>query len=216
MVDRLVTIPQRTSVQPIGRSKEYGTDGIWRTHSQRAAPHAIRCARGGGSVGALSMSAYVDSFTFVAGGTPLADYSRHTGLPPEEGDARMRVLIVEDNAMNVEFFQDTLEAAGHVVVVERDGRRGLARAVADPFDVILLDIQMPQLDGAAVCRELRVAGVSTPILAVSAAAMPEQIARGKAAGFDEYLTKPISPGALRDAVARHALAGAQASQGSRS
>ena len=121
----------------------------------------------------------------------------------------MRLLIVDDNAMNVEFFQDTLEAAGHVVVIERDGRRGLARAVADPFDVILLDIQMPQLDGAAVCRELRVAGVATAILALSAAAMPEQIAQGKAAGFDEYLTKPISPAALRDAVGRHAGAPTQ-------
>jgi len=115
----------------------------------------------------------------------------------------MRVLIVDDNAMNVEFFQDTLEAAGHEVAVERDGRKGRDRAAADPFDVILLDIQMPELDGADVCRELRIAGVVTPILALSAAAMPQQIARGKAAGFDEYLTKPISPAALRDAVLRH-------------
>lgn len=118
----------------------------------------------------------------------------------------MRLLIVDDNAMNVEFFQDTLEAAGHEVVVEREGRTGRDRAVAGTFDVILLDIQMPELDGSAVCRELRALGVSTPILALSAAAMPEQVARGKAAGFDEYLTKPISPEALRAAVSRHGLA----------
>lgn len=117
----------------------------------------------------------------------------------------MRVLIVEDNAMNVEFFQDTLEAAGHAVVVERNGRAGRDRALAEPFDIVLLDIQMPELDGATVCRELRESGLSLPILALSAAAMPEQVARGQAAGFDEYLTKPISPRALRDAVTRHGL-----------
>jgi CheY-like chemotaxis protein len=117
--------------------------------------------------------------------------------------ASIRVLIVDDNWMNVEFFQDTLEAAGHTVGIERNGRAGRDRALAEPFDVILLDIQMPELDGVAVCRELRLAGVTVPLLALSAAAMPEQIARGEAAGFDEYLTKPISPAALRDAVLRH-------------
>lgn len=115
----------------------------------------------------------------------------------------MRVLIVDDNAMNVEFFQDTLEAAGHTTVVEHNGRAGRDRALAETFDLVLLDIQMPELDGAAVCRELRESGVATPILALTAAAMPDQVARGKAAGFDEYLTKPISPKALRDAVLRH-------------
>ena len=122
----------------------------------------------------------------------------------------MHVLIVDDNKMNVEFFQDTLEAAGHTIVIERDGRAGRDRALAEAFDVILLDIQMPELDGAAVCRELRLAGLTMPLLALSAAAMPEQVARGEAAGFDEYLTKPISPAALRNAVLRHGTRAATA------
>ena len=122
----------------------------------------------------------------------------------------MHVLIVDDNKMNVEFFQDTLEAAGHTIVIERDGRAGRDRALSEPFDVILLDIQMPELDGAAVCRELRLAGLTMPLVALSAAAMPEQVARGEAAGFDEYLTKPISPAALRNAVLRHGTRAATA------
>jgi len=112
--------------------------------------------------------------------------------------------------MNVEFFQDTLEAAGHTVGIERNGRAGRDRALAEPFDVILLDIQMPELDGVTVCRELRLAGVTVPLLALSAAAMPEQVSLGKAAGFDEYLTKPIAPAALRDAVLRHGTRAAAA------
>jgi CheY-like chemotaxis protein len=88
------------------------------------------------------------------------------------------------------------------VAIERDGERGRARALADSFDVILLDIQMPRMQGDAVCRALRDAGVSTPIVALTSAAMPDQVARGAEAGFDAYLTKPISPAALRDAARR--------------
>lgn len=118
----------------------------------------------------------------------------------------MRVLLVDDNAMNVELFADALESDGHEVVVERDGLRGRDRALGDRFDIVILDIQMPGLDGYAVCRELRAAGVNGPIVAVTSAAMPEQVGDGLAAGFDEYLTKPISPSALRAAVRRMARA----------
>lgn len=116
----------------------------------------------------------------------------------------MRLLVVDDSAMNVEFVVDALEKDGHAVAIERDGVSGRDRALAERFDLILLDIQMPGLDGVAVLRELRERGMRTPIVALSAAAMPEQIARGLAAGFDDYLVKPISLQALRDAVRRHA------------
>jgi two-component system, cell cycle response regulator DivK len=114
----------------------------------------------------------------------------------------MKVLVVDDNAMNVELFVDSLEADGHDVIVERDGPRGRARALAEPFDVIILDIQLPGVDGYAVCRDLRSAGTKGPILALSSAAMADQVDEGLAAGFDAYLTKPISPAALREAVRR--------------
>ncbi|HEV2250943.1 MAG TPA: response regulator [Candidatus Limnocylindria bacterium] len=106
--------------------------------------------------------------------------------------------------MNVELFVAALETDGHEVVVEYDGARAYARALAEPFDLLILDVQMPGMTGDAVCRALRKAGVVRPILAASALAMPEQIEHALAAGFDEYLTKPLSPLALRDAVRRHA------------
>ena len=106
--------------------------------------------------------------------------------------------------MNVELFVAALESDGHEVVVEYDGARAYARALAERFDLLILDIQMPGMTGDAVCRGLRAAGVRGPILAASALAMPEQIEHALAAGFDEYLTKPLSPTALRDAVRRHA------------
>lgn len=119
----------------------------------------------------------------------------------------MRVLLVEDNVMNVELFEASLAGDGHEVVVERDGVSGRDRALHEPFDVLILDIQLPGLDGLAICRDLRAAGVSAPILALSSAAMPAQVSRGLAAGFDAYLTKPISPSALRDAVRKAGQAG---------
>lgn len=118
----------------------------------------------------------------------------------------MRLLLVEDDRMNEELFVDALEGAGHAVVVERDGARGRDRALGERFDLIILDVQLPGVSGDAVCRSLRLAGVRAPILALSSSAMPEQIARAREAGFDAYLTKPISPAALRDAVRRHARA----------
>lgn len=112
----------------------------------------------------------------------------------------MRVLLVDDNAMNAELFTAVLETDGHEIVVERDGVDGRDRALAESFDLIILDIQMPRLGGHEVCRELRAAGNSGPIVALTSSAMPDQVKRGAETGFDAYLTKPISPAALRSAV----------------
>ena len=117
---------------------------------------------------------------------------------------RLRVLLVDDNEMNVELFSAVLEADGHHVTVERDGLSARERALAEPFDLLLLDIQLPGMDGYAICRSLRASGLGGPILALSSAAMPAHIRAGSEAGFDEYLTKPIAPSALRSAVRRFA------------
>jgi CheY-like chemotaxis protein len=114
----------------------------------------------------------------------------------------MRVLLVDDNGVNLELFQDTLESAGHEVVVETDALDGQRRALAEAFDLIVLDIQMPRADGYTVCRALRASGIRGPIVALSSNALPEHIAAGGEAGFDAYLTKPITPAALREAVGR--------------
>lgn len=115
----------------------------------------------------------------------------------------MRVLLAEDNATNIELFLATLETDGHDVVVETNGVAARDRALRERFDLIVLDIQMPGLDGNAVCTALRAAGIQGPILALSAAAMPEDVARGTASGFDDYLSKPIRPATLRAAVRRY-------------
>ncbi len=113
----------------------------------------------------------------------------------------MRILLVEDDQMNVELFESALESEGHEVVTERDGVAGEKRAF-DAFDLILLDIQLPKKDGLEVCRSLRAGGLRIPIVALSASVLPEEVARTTSAGFDLFLSKPISPRELRDAVRR--------------
>ena len=111
----------------------------------------------------------------------------------------MRILLVEDDPKNVELFEAALEGE-HVVVVERDGTSGQVRALAEPFDLILLDIQLPQKNGVEVCRSLRAGGLRIPIVALSASVLPDEVARIKAADFTVFLSKPISPSALRAAI----------------
>lgn len=116
----------------------------------------------------------------------------------------MRILLVEDNAANVELFEATLEHQGHVIVVERDGEAGQARAMSDPFDLILLDVQLPKRNGLDVCRALRSAGHREPIVALSASVLADEIAEAMAAGCNEFLSKPVRPDLLRSAVRRWA------------
>jgi CheY-like chemotaxis protein len=103
--------------------------------------------------------------------------------------------------MNIELFESALETDGHEIVTERDGAAGEARA-SDEFDLVLLDVQLPKKSGLEVCRSLRARGLRMPIVALSASVLPEEIARTKSAGFDEFLPKPISPRDLREAVRR--------------
>ena len=113
----------------------------------------------------------------------------------------MRLLLADDNEMNVEFFSAAL--TDFDLTIARDGQSALDIGLRERFDAILLDIQMPKLDGNQVCSALRSAGVRVPIIALTASAMPNEIIRGREAGFDDYLTKPIAPDALRDALAQH-------------
>lgn len=112
----------------------------------------------------------------------------------------MRILLIEDEPLNAEFFRAVLEREGHAVTHESSGLLGRARALGEPFDLILSDLDLPGMDGFALCRDLRRAGVRSPLVALTAFAESEEKALGMASGFDGYLTKPVSPGQLRAAV----------------
>jgi len=104
----------------------------------------------------------------------------------------MRLLVVEDELRLADLLGRGLREAGHHVEVRHDGSDALVAAVGRPFDVIVLDVMLPGLDGVGVCRTLRRRGDSTPILLLTArTAIPDRVA-GLDAGADDYLAKPFS------------------------
>jgi two-component system, OmpR family, response regulator len=115
----------------------------------------------------------------------------------------MNVLLVEDDERIVEFVRRGLQAEGHRVDVARGGMEAIRRAQARECQLIILDLLLPDLDGREVCRRLRAAQVTTPILMLTALDTLEDKVRGLRIGADDYLIKPF---AFEELLARvHAL-----------
>jgi DNA-binding response OmpR family regulator len=104
----------------------------------------------------------------------------------------MRVLLVDDDREVVEYVRRELEEESFEVVVAHDGASALRLAESAAFDIIVLDVMMPFMDGLQVTRSLRREAIITPILLLTGRDAPEEIVRGLEAGADDYLTKPFS------------------------
>lgn len=113
-----------------------------------------------------------------------------------------KILIVEDDDKIAEIEQDYLLANGFEVERAADGRSGLAMARQDQYDLILLDIMLPGLDGFAVCRELR-RYKEVPVLMVTARQEEVDVLRGLGVGADDYIMKPFNPNELVARVRSH-------------
>jgi DNA-binding response OmpR family regulator len=111
----------------------------------------------------------------------------------------MRILIIEDELPMRTALLETLRAEGYRVQGAADGIAGLELACTEPFDLILLDVMMPGLDGYAVCRELRKRGRDMPVLMLTAKALVDDRVAGLDSGADDYLVKPFS---LKELLAR--------------
>jgi two-component system cell cycle response regulator DivK len=109
-----------------------------------------------------------------------------------------RILVVEDNPLNLKLVRDVLQVAGYHVLEAQSGEEGLRIAKEDPPDLVLMDLQLPGIDGTETLRRLRegTLGPDVPVVAVTALAMAEDKERGSRAGFDGYVEKPISVRAL--------------------
>ena len=131
---------------------------------------------------------------------------------PDDANASCRILLVEDNAVNRTIAMKLLEKRGHVVIAVENGALAVDLTARERFDVVLMDIQMPVMDGltaTATIRERELGtGAHVPIIAVTAHALEEDRARCFAAGMDDYLPKPIRSGDLFEKVARFAPAAA--------
>ncbi|MBQ3665985.1 MAG: response regulator transcription factor [Lachnospiraceae bacterium] len=113
-----------------------------------------------------------------------------------------RILIIEDELSIAELEKDYLEIDGFEVVLESSGDTGLATALKENFDLILLDVMLPEIDGFEICRQIREVK-NTPILMVSAKKEDIDKIRGLGLGADDYITKPFSPSELVARVKAH-------------
>ena len=105
----------------------------------------------------------------------------------------MEILVVEDDERTVSFLRQSLEEDGYAVSIALDGRSALEQARRTPgFDLIVLDLQIPEPDGLAVCATLRQESIPTPILILTGRDAPQDVATGLDAGADDYLVKPFA------------------------
>jgi len=110
-----------------------------------------------------------------------------------------RILVVEDEPTIAIGLQDDLELEGYAVEVTNDGDVAMKRVLEGEFDLIVLDIMLPGLDGFAICREARMKGIRTPIIMLTAKGQEVDKVVGLELGADDYVTKPFSP---RELLAR--------------
>ncbi len=139
-----------------------------------------------------------------AGLADAAPSATHRALPAKNALEGLNVLLAEDGHDNQILVSTYLRKAGATVTIAADGRQAVDRAKAESYDVILMDMQMPELDGYGATSKLRQLGYTYPIVALTAHAMAGDRERCEKAGCDDYLTKPIDRTKLVAAVARWA------------
>ena len=159
-----------------------------------------------GSVGVESAPGNGSRFYFVIPARDLHEVKNATSqatvkLPSAQQDlihTEAAILLVEDNQINQMVTNDYLTSKGYKVVTANNGHEALEHAAAHKPDLIIMDIQMPEMDGLEAIRRLRATPkfAAVPIIALTALAMPGDRERCLEAGADEYLAKPVSPGNL--------------------
>lgn len=113
-----------------------------------------------------------------------------------------KILIIEDEISIAELEKDYLELSGFEVEIEENGQRGLERALGEDFDLMILDLMLPGMDGFEICRRFR-QEKNTPIIMISAKKEDIDKIRGLGLGADDYMTKPFSPSEMVARVKAH-------------
>ena len=125
-------------------------------------------------------------------------------MPAERSSDMSTILIVEDNEKNMKLVRDILQHQGHATLEAVTGRDGVELATTRLPDLILMDIQLPDIDGIQALREIRNVPAldAVPVVAVSASVMPDEQHKIVSSGFDAFITKPINLKQFRETVQR--------------
>lgn len=103
----------------------------------------------------------------------------------------MNILLIEDEASVISLIRRSLSAAGYQITVAMDGQSGLQLAMENQFDLVVLDLMLPVLNGMEVCKRFRMKDTTTPLLMLTALGTTENVVAGLDGGADDYLTKPF-------------------------
>jgi CheY-like chemotaxis protein len=140
----------------------------------------------------------------------LPEVAPGSGRPAAPPDRALRILLAEDNRVNQAVATAMLSKRGHRVTVAVNGLEALAELADGEFDLVLMDVQMPEMDGFAATRAIREREVGAarriPIVAMTAYAMAGDRERCLEAGMDDYVSKPINPTELFEAISRSSAA----------
>jgi CheY-like chemotaxis protein len=144
------------------------------------------------------------------GEAPVSATASSTVKAPLPGDTapgqhKLRILLAEDNMVNQKLAVRLLEKWGHAVTVATNGKKALAALEQQAFDLVLMDVQMPEMDGLEATQEIRAREMQrlfshVPIVAMTAHAMTGDRERCLAAGMDSYIAKPLQPEDLRAVI----------------
>ena len=187
-------------------TRQFGGTGLGLTITRRIAQMM------GGEAGATSAPGQGSTFWFTAhllkgpvqSAPPVAPRPEPAEHILQREHAGQRVLVVEDEPVNREITAFILQGAGLVVETAEDGFVGLQRLAEVSFDLVLMDVQMPQLDGLEATRRLRQRPgmAELPVIAITANAFAEDRAACLAAGMNDFISKPVNPEALLCTVLR--------------
>ena len=201
VVDTGIGIPAAELDQiwkPFRRLKSHGNEAIQGTGLGLAISRQLVESMGG-TIGVESSPGEGSAFWFTL------PFETVDASSPDEQLARGRILVVEDNPINQYLTKRLLEKQGYAVRIAENGLCGVELAQTRKFDLILMDIQMPVMDGYAATREIRRlegAGARIPIVALTASTLPEDRRMCLDAGMDDYVSKPISRNLLRQTIQR--------------
>ena len=194
-----------------GNSRRYSGTGLGLPITKKLAhllggELTVRSEVGKGSVFSLIIPANVD----VKSQPLFNKYKRVIELSQmpditEQDKLTGSVLVVEDSKSNQELIKLLLERFGVEVTIAEDGKEAVDKALNQQFDIIFMDIQMPNMDGYQATKLLRRKGLKTPIIALTAYAMPEDCERCISAGCDDYLRKPIDNELLLTVIKKHLI-----------
>jgi two-component system sensor histidine kinase/response regulator len=216
--EKLELIFDSFSQADLSTTRQFGGTGLGLTISRNLVEMM------GGRIWAESQLGKGSCFHFtVRLGTPL-ESAVHPAISPaasepamrEDGSHSLTILLAEDNPVNQKVAMRMLEKRGHHVVLATDGREALDALAQRSFDLVLMDVHMPEMDGLEATRAIRerekLTGSHQPIVAMTASAIKGDSERCIAAGMDDYISKPIDIARLDEVLAAH---GAQAAASSR-